>query len=234
VVLLATAAACHGADFDFATTIRAGALNSGQWEIGIGPINPTPTIQASLQPYHPNNQPRQFQLGYTSSTNTSYLRYYHAPDSFQQVTFSPGGAGLGAGSIWAIPIGSLSVEATRRPRPTSITVSQLSLGGGVQVLQPFSTTTLTATPNLSPASMGNTIVFRTGSTGNWQMNGFVSFAGLSLYSSGGANQTDLQFRAEIYGTSAPVPEPSTSWLSAAGLIMTVLWTRRNRSEGGAV
>jgi len=232
--MLATTAACQGADFDFATTIRAGAPNS-QWEIGIGPNPNNPSVQASLQPYHPNNLPRQFQLGYTSLTNTAFLRYYHTPASFQEVTFSPGGPGLGADSLWTIPIGSLFVEATRRPRVTSITVSQLSLGGGVQVLQPFSTTTLTATQNGSPVltSMGNTIVFRTNSSGNWLMSGFVSFQGLNQYSPGGANQTDLQFRAELSGTNE-VPEPSASGLVAAGLIMAGLWARRNRGEGGAL
>jgi hypothetical protein len=234
-LLVAAVIPCPAADFSFSATILAGMANSAQWELGIGPGAGNFSSNASLQPYYPNNQPRLFEMGYVSSTNMAFLRYYQTPTTFQQVNFAPGGPGLGGNSLWTIPLGSLFVSATRVPRLTSITVGQLSLGGGVQVLQPFSTTSLTASQNASgpvTRSMGNTVVFRTNATGNWLMSGTVSFAGLAAYVSGGANRTDLQFRADVNGTRVSTPEPPAMGFLAVGLIL-IGFRARHKQGGGA-
>jgi hypothetical protein len=220
-------------------TIRAGTTATTSWELGIGPAGNSASSTASLLPYYPNAQPRQFALGYTNATNTAYLRYTHASGVSQQVTYSPGGSGLGAGARWTIPIGSLSVTAQQIVWSSSATIANLALGGGVSVLQPFSTTTVSVTRGLLGAgnSSGITspVVFRTGTSGDWLLTGTISFGGLAPYSPTlfgiplGAQNSGLSMDAGISGTSAP--EPATTGLLAAGLI-SIGWYARRKRRGG--
>jgi len=238
-LLLATATSCWAADFDLSATIRAGLNDATGWELGIGPLGNNAFNNASLNPYLPDASPRQFQLGYTSSSNTAYLRYTHLSGASQMVTFSPGGPGLGARSVWTIPVGSLFVTAEQRIWATSITAGGLTLSGGVQVLQPLSATTLTASrgffaPGVT-TGLTSPAVFRTGASGDWMLSGTISFSGLSPYVPfgvlTGAQQSQLQMGADIYGTTAP--EPPMSGLLAVGLIVIGLRARRKRGEGEA-
>ncbi len=239
LAIASIATLCPAADFSLSATIRAGATTTTSWELGIGPAGNSSSSTASLQPYYPNAQPRQFALGYTNATNTAYLRYTHASGASQQVTYSPGGLGLGAGSIWTIPIGSLSLTAQPIIWPSSITVANLALGGGVSVLQPFSTTTLNVARGFlgAEASSGTTspVVFRTGASGDWLLTGTISFGGLAPYAPTvlgfplGAQNSNLSMDAGISGVSNP--EPATTGLIAIGLISIGVFARRKRRMG---
>ncbi len=184
IFLFTATATSWAADFGLSATIRAGSTSSADWELGIGPTGNSASNGTSLQPYYPDAQPRRFELGYTNATNTAFLRYYQTATTFQQAIFSPGGPGLGANSLWTIPLGSMFVAATPRLWATSITVDQLAMGSGVDVLQGFSTTTLTATRGLAnvQTNMPGPVVFRTNAGGNWLLSGRVSFTALSAYS----------------------------------------------------
>ncbi|NWF83726.1 MAG: hypothetical protein HXY18_07855 [Bryobacteraceae bacterium] len=239
-VLLTVAAAgvpCRAAEFGLSATIRAGLWNAGDWELGIGPLgnNTANTLNLSPANYYPDNLPNRFEIGYTSATNSAFVRYYYGAASYQQVAYAAGGAGLGAGSVWTIPAGALFVSAARRPNvQTAVWIDQLSLGGGVQVLQPFSSTTLLAlqynssmtTPTTSPVS------FRTGASGDWLLSGRIGFLGLSAYNPGGAQRSQLQMIANISGVSAPVPEPAVQLMVGAGLVgLAMLGVRKRRRRG---
>ncbi len=232
---IALGTAAGAADFDLGATIRAGRINGSDWELGIGSsINSTPIHSRVANPYYPNGTPNRFEIGYTSATNTAYLRYYYSASNYRQVLFAPGGPGLGAYSVWTIPTGSLFVEATSRPTPTSITISGLTLGGGVQVLQPFSSTTLTASQNRTDSLVGSTapVQFRTSASGNWLVSGSIAFAGLRAYVNGGAVGEQLRMGAEFYGTSASTPEPRVAGLIASGLVLLAALDRlRRRCKG---
>jgi hypothetical protein len=235
VVAASIAGTCSAADFSLSATIRAGTTTAASWELGIGPAGNSASGTASLQPYYPNDQPRQFALGYTNATNTAFLRYTHASGVSQQVTYSPGGLGLGAGATWTIPTGALSLTAQQIFWSSSATIANLSLGGGISVLQPFATTTLIATRGVLEAGDSSAttspVVFRTGASGDWLLTGTISFGGLAPYAPSvfgfplGARNSELSMDAGISGST---PEPATSGLLAVGLILIGWFARRKR------
>ena len=233
-ILFAAATTCRAADFGLSATIRAGLRNSGDWELGIGPSGNNTLHTANLAPYYPDNEARRFELGYSSATNEAFLRYYHDASTFQQATFAPGGSGLGAGSVWIIPVGSLFVSSASRPSATSIAVDQLALSGGVEVLQGLSSTSLTAahTGSTVVASLADPVLFRTGASGDWLLSGRISFSGLSAYQPSGAQRSQLQLIANVSGTSVQTPEPPASGLFALGLFGVGLLAGRRRIAGG--
>lgn len=232
VAVMAAAASCLGAaDFSFSTIIRAGGiLFWPDWELGIGPAGNPSAVQGNLGlfSYYPNGAARPFQIQYTQATNTAVLTY----NGTTSVTYSPGGPGLAPGSVWTIPAGSLFVSATSRPVATSVTISGLTLGGGVTVLQPFSSTTLTASQLNSNATtgLGSPVVFRTGPTGDWTLNGNIAFTGLRIYTFpafNGAIGSELSMGADISGTD--IPEPA-SWLLLVGGIASLGGSRVIRAR----
>lgn len=233
-LLLLAAAPCWTAEFGLSTTIRAGRDNQGDWELGIGPLGNNTAVNADLDPpnYYAESVPNRFEIGYTSATNSAFLRYYYATSGYRQVTWAPGGTGLGAGAVWTIPTGSLFVSAARRPNTlTAVWIEQLTLGGGVQVLQPFSSTTLLAWQYNSSMTTGITtpVSFRTGTTGDWLLSGRIAFLGLAATNPGGAQRSQLQMIANISGVSAPVPEPAVEALVGSGLLgLALLNWRANR------
>lgn len=230
-VLLTVGCLAGAADFSFSTIIRAGSLFSGQWELGIGPLGNPAAVQGQvgLFNYFPNGGPAPFQIRYTRATNRVELRY----NGGSPIVYAPGGAGLAPGSVWTIPAGSLFVSALPLPVNTAVSITGLTLGGGVTVLQPFSTTTLTAAQSGSgsAASLGSPVVFRTGASGDWLLSGSIAFTGLRIYTFplfNGAAGSDLSMGAGISGSD--IPEPSTWLLSLAGVSLLLggraVWKRR--------
>lgn len=227
----------RAAEFGLSATIRAGLRNAGDWELGIGPLgnNTANRLNLNQANYFPDNLPNRFEIGYTNATNSAFVRYYYGATAYQQVDYVPGGAGLGAGSVWTIPAGSLFLSAARRPNVlTAVWIDQLALGGGVQTLQPFSTTTMLAwqynssmtTPTTSPVS------FRTSASGDWLLSGRIGFLGLSAYNPGGAQRSQLQMIANISGVSAPVPEPAVELMVGAGLVGLAMFGVRKQPGRG--
>jgi hypothetical protein len=229
-------ATCLGAaDFDFSTIIRAGRPTNATFELGIGPLTNNTLVRGHVnQPnYFPNGLPNRFEIGYTSATNSAYLRYFYGPGVYREVVYSPGGTGLQGGSVWTIPRNSLFVAATSRPVPTSVTIANLQFGAGVQVLQPFTTTTLTAAQNGGNVrtNMPGLVRFRTGASGDWLLSGTISFAGLRFYTPRGAIGNQLRMGAGFSGTD--VPEAGT-WLLALTGLCGIVFAARLRSGQSAV
>lgn len=235
-----------GADFGFSTTIRAGLDSGADWELGIGPAgnNTQNSAHVNGAQYYPDNLPTRFEMGYTSATNTAFLRYYYysyAPlnqSVYTQINYSTAAPGLGANSTWTLPASSFFVSAARRPAGTGVVVDQLTLSG-VQVLQPFSTTTLSAIrPDTTPPSaavltgMGNNVVFRTGATGDWLLSGRIAFSGLTAHVGGqGATRSQLQLLLSANGASAETPEPLSITMAGLGIAgLAALQHRRNRAR----
>lgn len=236
-ILIAFTATASAANFDLATTIRAGRPGNAAWEIGIGPITNSGAVRGHVNNpnYYPNALPNRFEIGYTSATNSAYLRYYYSATNYRQVVYAPGGPGLGGYSLWTIPAGSLFVTATRRPVRTAVTISNLTLAGGVQVLQPFSSTTMTATQLRSNSTVSSTtpVVFRTNSSGNWLLSGTITFTGLLAYVQNGASGAQLRMGAGISGVSTPTPEPHVFGLTLAGFVLIAGLKLRSRKSPGA-
>lgn len=228
-----------GADFDLSATIRAGMPGNGDWELGIGPGGNNTAFNAHLPAgrYYPNGLPNRFEIGYRNATNTAFLRYYSNATLFTEVVYDAPGAGLGTGATWTIPAGSLFVSAARRNNAlTRVVVDQLAVGGGVQVLQPFSSTSLAAWQFgwSSIDSLAAPVVFRTTGTGDWLLSGRIAFTGLAAYTNPGAQRSQLQMIANVSGTSAAVPEPAPLALIAFGLAgMSALRVRSSRKGGAA-
>lgn len=237
MTLLLASAPCWTAEFGLATTIRAGRADHGDWELGIGPTGNNAAVTAHLDPpnYYPEIFSRRFEIGYQSATNSAFLRYFYSPWAYRQVSWAAGGPGLGAGAVWTIPTASLFVSAAGRPNTlTAIWIEQLALGGGVQVLQPFSSTTLLAWQFNSNMTTGITspVSFRTGASGDWLLSGRIAFLGLAATIPGGAQRSQLQMIANISGVSAPVPEPAVEALLGSGLVGLALLKRRLKRRGG--
>jgi hypothetical protein len=227
------------ANFDLSATIRAGMINNGDWELGIGPAGNNTAFNAHLPPggYYPNGLPNRFELGYRNATNTAFLRYYSNAVLFTEVTYSPGGGGLGAGATWTIPAGSLFVSAANRNNVfSSVRADQLVLGGGIQILQGFSSTTLYAWQNGNGGmldTLASPVSFRTTGVGDWLLSGRIAFVGLSAYNNPGAQRSQLQLIANVSGTSSAVPEPGSVALVAFGLTGLAVLRMRSRSKGGS-
>ncbi|MBI4889192.1 MAG: hypothetical protein HY821_01120 [Acidobacteria bacterium] len=221
--------AAHAADFDLSAVIRAGA-NAGTWDFAVGPSGNAGVNGDSLSPYYGNNFPHSFRLGYTSATNSAYLRLMTRNGQWRQVTYAPGGAGLGAGATWTIPATDLYVTAEGKPVSTGITVSNLALGPGLITINPLSST-------LSASQTGSTVtdsasgptVFQTMGTGDWVVTGLIAFSGLSSYTPGGANGDQLRFGFSAHGTSTP--EPTTAAMLGVGLMLLTAGSIRNFRRG---
>jgi hypothetical protein len=221
-------------DFSFSALIRAGDVNGGNWEAGLGPSGNPAAQPLNVTPYYLPGLPQAFEIGYRNATDTAYLRIQAWNGSWRQVNYAnpaTPGAGVGAGATWTIPTGNLYVAATGLNTPTSITVSNLSLGPGLTVIQGLSTTTIQAAQSGSSVtdSVAAPVIFKTGAGGDWVLSGMVTFNGLGRYQLGGAEGMDLRFGLGAGGVGTP--EPETLLGVAAGLVLlTVGLARRRRAE----
>lgn len=235
ISLLLGGAGSQAADFQFSSILRAGLPNAGDWELGIGSSAGTPASTAHLNPYYLNDTPQTFQIGYQQSTNTAFLRFYNQPSGYTQVNYAiPFSVAPGTQVRWEIPTGSLYVRASRVNRPTSVTIDQLALTGGVTILQPLSATSLTAFQSNSQMTSGTTapVVFVTAGSGDWTLSGRIRFAGLSPYAPGGARRSQLHMGFTVQGTAetpdAPTVLTMASGLLALGLLRGRFHLRRTR------
>ena len=211
VLILAHGTPSLAADFSFATVIRAGQPNANGWELSAG------SNTTNVTPYWSNNAPYRFEIGYTQSGNTAFVRLYNG-NVVTQATYQPvGGTATVPSHIWTLPAGSFSVVAGRNPRNTSITVSGLTLTAG-SVIQPLATTSLTASQsgNGGPVtlSMPSPVVFTANANGDWMLGGTIVLAG---FGNGGASRDDLRF--DLTAQASDVPEPSTVTMASLGLLL---------------
>ncbi len=211
-LVLATAALAGGADFGFQVIIRAG-LSAGDWEIGIGNNLNSPAATSDVVPYWNNNAPRDFEIGYEASTNRAYVRVGNDIASY----YPAGGGALAAVGTWTLPAASFYVSASSRPSPTGVTVSGLTLTTGMDVLQGFSTTTLTAAQpggGSSLQSLALPVVLGATGSSSWVLTGQITFSGLPA-----ASRSQLQFH--LTAEASDVPEPATYAMIGGGLLALV-------------
>lgn len=219
-----------GADFGFSVIIRAGLAGAGDWELGIGPSGNNSAVTAHLGTYYGNNTPQRFEIGYTRGTNTAFARFYETLTSYREVQYQPLWA-QGPGALsWEIPTGSLYVRATQRLLPTSISATGMALSGPISVLQPLTTTTLTATQWLSNVTTGTPapIQFTSTGGGSWMLSGRLQFANLSAYLPiFGASRSQLHLGFSIDATRiVPVPEPTPFVCVSTAILLLVIVRRR--------
>jgi hypothetical protein len=227
------------ADFGFSIIIQAGQSNgngTNSWELGIGPRGGSPSVTVDINPYYGNSTPQNFQIGYTQTTNTAYVRLQQSNGVYAQASYNPvGGAPLAPGGTWTLPASSFFVSATslNNNRPDGITVSGLGLTpSGLNILQGLSTTSLAASwpanaPNntTTVTAMASPVRFQAqGNSGDWLLGGTISFVGLS----NGATRQDLTFGFQA--DAADVPEPSTAISLGLGLALVALARLRRKAQ----
>lgn len=234
LLFIAAAGTASAADFGFSVIIQAGG--SSTWELGIGPRGGAPAVTVSLNPYYQGGSPQQFQVGYTQSTNSAFVRFYNNGASYQQASYQPvGGHSLQPGGTWTLPAANFSAAANYTLLPTSVTVDSLGLSGGLTVLQPFTVTTLVASQSGwfsspdPPVTLSSPVVFRAqGAGGNWLLSGTISFSNLGGFLGLGANGNDLVFQMDAQASD--VPEPSTAVFMACGLLLIGIHSIRRRQK----
>jgi len=222
----------NAADFGFSVIIRAGTSSLGDWEIGVGPRGGSPADTSTIWPYYGNNGTNHFEIGYTQSTNTAYVRMYTL---FNLLTFSAtynpvGGAALGANGAWTLPASSFLVSAAPNSSVTTgVTVSNLTFSSGLNVLQGLSSTSLTVSQSGAGATRteASPVVFRaTNNGGDWMLSGDISFAGLSAYYTNGAQASQLQF--DLTASASDVPETSSGLMLGTGMALIAVAAFRKR------
>jgi hypothetical protein len=234
LLFISVTGAASAADFGFSVIIQAGGSNT--WELGIGPRGGAPAVTVSLNPYYQGGNPQQFQVGYTQSTNTAFVRFYNNGASYQQASYQPAGAlPLQPGGTWSLPAGNFSANANYTLLATSISVANLGLSSGLTVLQPLTTTSLYASqagwfssPG-PPVTLPSPVVFRAqGAGGNWLLSGTLTFTNLGGIFGLGANDGDLSFQMDAQASD--VPEPSTALFMACGLLLIGIQSFRRRQK----
>jgi hypothetical protein len=235
---IVAAAALPAADFSFYAVLRAGATGASEWELGIGNNSSSlTTSQFSWNvgtPLWPNNTPANFRIGYTNATNTAYVTVYDSGNNAVTASFNPLKGGGSAAKTWQLPASSMFVSAGPTILPESIQVNNLTVNGGVNVLQPISFTSMAITKMVgattstlsepSPVSFKST----TASGGqDWYIGGQIQFAGLGFFVPNGAQGNQLLFSMTANATNA-TPEPGTFGLATAGLALAWWWRGRRQ------
>ena len=226
--------AAQAADFGFSVIIRAGSNSLADWEIGIGPRGGGIADTSFIWPYYANNGSNHFQIGYTQATNTAYVRlqtnFLFFPLQWS-ATYNPvGGGPLNANGSWTLPASSFLVAAAPNASVnTGVSVRNLALSGGLNVLQGLSSTSLSAAQTGAGATgtMASPVVFRaSNSGGDWMLSGDISFAGLSAYFANGAQGSQLQF--DLNASASDVPEGSSGLMMGTGMALIAVAAFRKR------
>jgi hypothetical protein len=229
------AVSAHAATFGFSTIIRAGLSNSGDWELGIGPENNNSQFNAQLTPYYPNNQLRNFEIGYRSANNQAFVRFQPVTNgAWTEAAFNPiGGAPLTPTATWTLPSTFFYIQASgTSPVTTGVSLSNVSLSGsGLTVLSSPGnfTASVARTGNTSSNwSPSTSYVFRSSTGGSWTLSGQLSFLGLSAYLPSGGQRSQLHFA--LAALAADTPEAGTTALAGLGLVVLAMLGRQNRKK----
>jgi hypothetical protein len=227
-------------EFSFFSILQAGLPGNADWEIGTGPNANTVSNTAQYRysqstPGWSDNLDHQFRIGYTHATNTIYATVWGSTGTAYTSQYNPaGGAAVRTDGIWTIDTGALSVSATPhtgtngQSAPSAIVVDNLQLSAAVNVLQPLSQTSLSASQPAGSGQGANTspIVFSAAATGgDWYLDGTIRFTGLAGNTAGaGAQRSSLQFG--LSGSYTDTPEPAALFLVAGGLGAMAYYRRR--------
>lgn len=227
----------YGGDFSFFATLRAGLPATTDWEIGLGTDQNANQATSNFQwesgtpTWRAGNRPQPFQLEYTASTQTVRMTVRDSQNNPWSRTLTNAGPALTANAIWTLPAAGffVSTAAPNGARPRSITVSELTLDPGVQILSGSLPTSIAASgPPASSTPMSAPLVINAASNGgNWYLAGNIRFTGLADLG-GNAQGSQLQFLLNAIGTDTP--ESQTFLLTGLGLIAVGLGTRRRSRE----
>ena len=242
ILLALTGLPAHAANFQFSTLIQLGSATAGagNWELQAG------ANTGNVNPYFVDGASNAFTIQYTKATNTATLTV-----GSSSVSFNPtGGAAVAANATWTLPASAFSLTAIGpfagsisggTLQGTSITVSNLALSGvtgAINILQPLSQTTLTATRTffqgtVTAAETGNA-VFKGDANGNWKLTGNITLTGFDAPTSTLPNDLTFAFSALASDTTA-TPEPSTFATLALGFTLVLAgYHRRGRKSTKAL
>lgn len=227
------------ADFTFGTMLRAG-LTNGDWEMTTG-ASPGDTSQPNANAfpngyasnYYTNGGWHFFEIGFDGIRG--FIRLYDSPaptSGAQSISTSfAAPSPPSANATWTLNSylrATMSGNSSNGPY-REVTVSNLTLGTGLTVIAPVTSTSYSASQEgNAPAMQTNMapVSFQSNNAGgSWLISGQVRFVGLSAYVPSGASRSQLQFG--LTASSSEVPEPST-WLMCAGALAVVGWRRRRR------
>jgi hypothetical protein len=223
--------------FTFNATLRAGRFAGADWEIGIGNISNSESTQNFNHLESPGNNHwggpntwHTFQIGWLAATNTAFVSVWNANGTPTTATITNTGTPLGVETIWTIPVNNFFLSAAARPGDTSISLQNVSLSSGVQVLSGGLPNSITVSQSGSGSSYGNfsPIVINPASAGgNWTLSGQIRFTGLT--SQGGVAQNS-QLQLLFGATGVDTPEAGTVSLIGLGLIGIAVYRRRLRGD----
>lgn len=226
-----------GAEFSFFATLRAGRPAEADWEIGLGTDSTASQSTRNYQwesgtpTWRSGNDPQPFQIGYTASTQTAKVTVWDSANTPWTATLTNTGPALGANALWTLPGAGFFVSsaAPSGAQARSITVSDMTLAPGVQILSGGLPTSLAASgPPAASASMSAPLVINPASNGgNWFLAGNIRFTGLTGLG-GTAQGSQLQFFLNAIGSDTP--ETKTFLLVGISLVVLGL-TSRLRSRG---
>jgi hypothetical protein len=235
-ITLVNVRAVSAADFTFFATLRAGQSGNAGWEMGLGTNAAADQSTGQFRwsnasPFwRPGGQPQNFEIRWQSATQTASVTVWdsgNTPWTRQLVNTGPA---VGVNTIWTFPAAGFFAQAVTTGRPSSITISNLAIAPGVQILSGSLPSSIGASqPPASSASMNAPLVINPASTGgDWYLSGNIRFAGLAIGSGTGARNSDLQFFLQAAGSETP--ESSTVLLTAGGLLVVIGWHRRRRPD----
>lgn len=232
-LLASLSLASWGTDFSFFTTMRAGFPGSFAWELGAGSTSATTESRseyewngASFIPHwRAGDLPQNFQIGYSQSTGTGFVRVFNISNTALTASFTNPGAPLIPGATWTLPSASFFATANSSGLASSVNVENMSFSPGVQILSGSLPASLGASYSGSGPVVTNNlsapIVFNTASSGgDWTLSGTVRFNGLFLLN-GNSLGDQLRFGFGAIGSDASLtatPESSSVFLIGGGLI----------------
>lgn len=228
--------------FSFATTLRAGAANNGDWQIGLSSSTSAQTVTSyfaynSTRPTFWNeNGSQRFEIGWDAVTNRAYTSVFNEAGTAIRVEQPNTGVRLSENAVWTLPANGFWAQASPNGgsnQTTSIQLAGLTFSPGV-VLRSG-----TLPPTFGAQQSGSTVLNRlssplvldaAGSQGSWFLAGTIRFSGLQTQG-GNARGSQLQFWLNATGEDAP--EPETMGLIGAGLVLMGM-VHRSRRNGKSV
>lgn len=224
--------------YSYYYTMRAGRFAGADWELGTGTNT---SASNSTQNFAHNERPgnnhwgsalteHAFQFGWSAATNTAYVTVWNDQGSPTTANFAVAGPAPTSAATWTIPASSFFVTAAGQPTSaaTSVTLSNLSLSSGVNILSGALPTSISAansgaTAGSSAPLSAPLVIDPASAGGSWYLSGTIRFTGLQ--SQGGpANGSQLQFL--MNAVASEVPEAGTLSMIGLGLVAVAAIRRR--------
>ncbi len=229
-LLVTFTAGLGAADFTFFTTMQAGLFGPGSWELGAGSTAATTESRvafgydptSALPHWRPGDLPQSFEIGYRQSTNRGFVTVFDTNGTPVTASYTNPGAALSPTATWTIPAVAFLATASALFQPTSITLENLSISSGVQVLSGSLPSSIGASysgfgPPVTNSLASPIVINPSSAGGDWTISGTIRFSG--LFGSGGFGFGDqVRFGLGATGADTATPETSSALLIGGGLI----------------